>query len=42
MRSGQRFISSNKDNSANFSSEKKYNDAFQGVCFCTVRKKNLS
>ena len=42
MRSGQGFTSSNKDNSANFSGEKKYNDAFRAVCFYTARKKNLS
>ena len=41
MRSGQGFTSSNKDNSANFSGEKKYNDAFRGVCFYTARKKTF-
>ena len=39
MRPGEGFPSSKKDNSANFSGEKNYNEAFRGVYFCKVRKK---
>ena len=39
LRSGQGLTSSNKENSANFSGEKKYNEAFRGVYFWTIREK---
>ena len=39
MRPGEGFPSSKKDNTANFSGEKNYNEAFRGVYFCKVRKK---
>ena len=39
MRPGEGFPSSKKNNSANFSGEKNYNEAFRGVYFCKVRKK---
>ena len=39
MRPGQVFPSSKKDNSANFSGEKKLHEAFRGVYFCKVSKK---
>ena len=39
MRPGEGFPSSKKDNSANFSGEKNYNEAFRGVYSYNVRKK---
>ena len=39
MRPGEGLPSSKKDNSANFSGEKNYNEALRGVYFCKVRKK---
>ena len=37
--SGERLTSSNKENSANFSGEKKYNEEFRGVYFFKIREK---
>ena len=39
LRPGEGLASTYKDNSANFSGEKNYNEAFRGVYFCKVRKK---
>ena len=41
LRSEKGCTSFNYDNSAKFSGEKKYNDAFQGVYSLTIRKKTL-
>ena len=42
LQSGEGSTSFNKDNSANFSGEKKYNEEFQGVYFLTRREKTLN
>ena len=42
LRSGKGLTSFNKDNSTNFPGEKKYNEAFPGVYFFTIREKTLN
>ena len=41
LRSGQGLATTNKDNSANFSGEKKYSEAFLGDYFLTIRENTL-
>ena len=40
--SGEGLTSFNNDNSTNFSGEKKYNEAFLGVYFLTIREKTFN
>ena len=42
LQSGEVLTSFKKDNSANFSGEKKYNEEFRGVYFLTIREKTLN
>ena len=41
LRSREGLTSFNIDNSANFSNEKKYNEAFQGIYFVRIREKHF-
>ena len=41
LRSGEGLSSFNKNNRANFSGEKKENEAFQGIYFLRICEKNL-